>query len=293
MRNDAHDEVDPITSLTAARERETPYPPPALEPMPRSAMQDEGSRSRQRRRGASTAPLWALVVALLIGLAGLGWWSNQRIGALELQLVATQESFARISEDAVGRLQDISGKVVAAESSVTTESEAVKLRIKQLENQMAELGRKQQAFATEQQSLLGRQGNQDKRLDEQGAKLETAATGLRGQQTELARQGDTLKTLASEQASLKTALDGQTKLAAAVDALRKDVEALQQRGNPSQAISRLEQDLLVLRSELDNRPAAAQGPTTGEFDAFRAQMTRHINTLQSQIANLQGQIDAR
>ena len=51
--------------------------------------------------------------------------------------------------------------------------------------------------------------------------------------------------------------------------------------------------LLVLRSELDNRPAAAQGPATAEFDAFRAQMTRNINTLQSQVQNLQQQLDAR
>ncbi|MCF7201928.1 ATPase [Pseudomonas oligotrophica] len=295
MRNDAHDEVDPITSLSAARDRDAPYPAPELEPITRPTPHDEpeAARSRQRRRGPSTAPLWALVVALLIGLVALGWWSNQRIGALELQLVATQESFARISEDAAGRLQDISGKVVATESNVTTESEAVKLRIRQLENQVQELGRKQQAFATEQQSLDGRQGNQERRLEEQGKRMEAAASEQQAQQAALARLGETVKALGSEQATLKTSVEGQARLSAAVDALRKDVEALQQRGNPSQAISRLEQDLLVLRSELENRPAAAQGPSTGEFDAFRAQMTRHINTLQGQIANLQGQLDAR
>jgi len=30
-----------------------------------------------------------------------------------------------------------------------------------------------------------------------------------------------------------------------------------------------------------------------EFDAFRAQMTRNLNTLQSQIQNLQQQINSR
>ena len=44
------------------------------------------------------------------------------------------------------------------------------------------------------------------------------------------------------------------------------------------------------RSELDNR----QGQnSTAEFDAFRAQMTRNISTLQSQVQNLQQQISAR
>ena len=47
----------------------------------------------------------------------------------------------------------------------------------------------------------------------------------------------------------------------------------------------------MLRSELENRPAASSN--TAEFDAFRAQVTRNITTLQSQIANLQGQLDAR
>ncbi len=49
----------------------------------------------------------------------------------------------------------------------------------------------------------------------------------------------------------------------------------------------------MLRSELDSRPATSAGPNTAEFDAFRAQMTRHINTLQSQVINLQQQLDAR
>src|SRR3546814_15035400 len=70
-------------------------------------------------RSASTGPLWALVGALLCALAFLAWWSFQQISLMEQQLVATQESFARISEDAAGRLQDISGKVVAGDRKST------------------------------------------------------------------------------------------------------------------------------------------------------------------------------
>ena len=36
-----------------------------------------------------------------------------------------------------------------------------------------------------------------------------------------------------------------------------------------------------------------QNYTAAEFDVFRAQMTRNINTLQSQMQNLQKQISAR
>ncbi|MGL4316483.1 MAG: ATPase, partial [Pseudomonas sp.] len=63
-------------------------------------------------------------------------------------------------------------------------------------------------------------------------------------------------------------------------------------GNQSQAIKSLEQDLLVLRSELDNRPAPSS-TNTAEFDAFRAQVTRNVSTLQAQVQNLQQQINAR
>lgn len=47
----------------------------------------------------------------------------------------------------------------------------------------------------------------------------------------------------------------------------------------------------MLKSQLENRPAPKNN--TAEFDAFRAQMTRNISTLQAQIQNLQAQIDAR
>lgn len=46
----------------------------------------------------------------------------------------------------------------------------------------------------------------------------------------------------------------------------------------------------MLRSELDNR--AGQN-STAEFDAFRGQVTRNISTLQSQVQNLQQQINSR
>lgn len=299
MRNDAHDELDNIPSLTAGRDRVEPYPAPDLEPIRKgSGDYTDDTRPRQKRRPASggkasTAPLWVVVLALLISLGALGWWSYQKIAMLEMQLVATQESFARISEDAAGRLQDISGKVVATESNVTTESEAVKLRIKQLEQQAIDLARQQQAFATEQQSLAGRQGNQDQRMEEQGKRLERLGADVQSQQGTTASLAETVKTLGSEQATLKSALDERAKLAGRIDSLSKDVAALKQGGNQSQAISRLEQDILVLRSELENRPAPANNTNTAEFDSFRAQVTRTINAMQGQIANLQGQIDGR
>jgi chromosome segregation ATPase len=212
---------------------------------------------------------------------------------MEQQLVATQESFARISEEAAGRILDISGKVVATESTVTSGGEALKLQVKQLESKLAELSKQQQGVA-------GQQSGQDKRIEQLTADLKT-------QQGATSQFGGSLKSLSSEQvalksaqaslqaelASLNTAQAGAAKLEGQLKSLSAEIEALKQIGNPSQAIGRLEQDLLVLRSQLDQRPAPSSSSNTAEFDAFRAQMTRNISTLQGQIQNLQQQIDAR
>lgn len=284
MRNDSHDELDNLPSLTP--ERREDFAEPHDEPAPRPSRAPAAKTLASK--GPSTGPLWALVGALSFALAGLGWWSLQQIGLMEQRLVATQESFARISEEAAGRIQDISGKVVATESNVTSGSEALKLQVKQLENRVAELTRQQQQSATQQAAL-------DKRIEQLGGELKT---GL-GSSADLDKR---LQALTTEQAALKAA-QGETKTVQAevgkldgrLKSLAGDVEALKKQGNPTQAIKSLEQDLLVLRSELDNRPAptASAGPNTAEFDAFRAQMTRNINTLQSQVVNLQQQLDAR
>lgn len=288
MRNDAHDEFDDVPSLTPDRRDQDDFD---SEPQP-YARAGAPAKAVAAPRAASTGPLWALVGALSIALGGVGWWSFQQISLMEQQLVATQESFARISEEAAGRIQDISGKVVAAESSVTSGSEALKLQVRQLENKVAELTKQQQAAG-------GQQSGQDKRIEQ-------LAADLKAQQGDSGKYADGLKALGGEQGTLKsevaavkselaTLKSGQAdagKLAAQVKSLAGDVEALKKAGNSNQAIDRLEQDLLVLKSQLDNRPAAS-GNSTAEFDAFRAQTTRSVNTLQAQIQNLQQQIDAR
>ena len=275
MRNDALDELEQIPSLASGgRDRDdltqTSSAGQTAQAQPIQAMPQSALKS------ASTGPLWALLGAALIALGGLAWWSFQQISLMEQQLVATQESFARISEDAAGRLQDISGKVVAAESSVTGENEALKLRVKQLEAKLAELSK-------QQQTASGQQGSQGKRLQELSADLKLQAEGASQFETKL-------KGLSAEQLGFKAALAEQGKLDGQLKTLAADLEGLKKQGNPNQAIARLEQDLLVLRSELDNRPAQN---STAEFDAFRGQVSRNISTLQTQVQNLQQQLNNR
>lgn len=274
MRNDARDELDHIPSLSAGGRNRDDFAPVHATPADHVQSSHGRAQAAPAKSSGSTGALWALVGALAIALGALSWWSLQQISLMEQQLVATQESFVKISEDAAGRIQDISGKVVATESSVTTDSEQLKLRVKQLENKLAELGKSQQNVAGQQSG--------------QGKRIEQLATELKSQKTVTDQFDSQLEKLASDQ---KTGLAGVGKLQEQVQAIGGDIVALKKQGNPNQAIGRLEQDLLVLRSELDNRPAPAQN--NAEFDTFRAQMTRNISTLQAQVQNLQQQINAR
>ncbi|TFY90410.1 ATPase [Pseudomonas nabeulensis] len=267
MRNDAKDDFDNVPSLRADLGDDDDF-----EPSPATSV-----RSRNtpvvKVKSASTGPLWALIGALLIAFAGLAWWSFQQISLMGQQLVATQESFARISEEAAGRLQDISGKVVASEASVNNGSEALKLQIKQLETQLLEQGKQQVGVAGQATEL-------DKRL----AQMTASTTDLSSANSKLQGQ---VQALTEAVAALKAAQnDTQIKELAA------DVAALKKQGNPSAAIARLEQDLVVLKSEQDNKPVNSDAPTNKEFDVFRIQTTRNITTLQSQVQNLQQQLNA-
>ncbi|VXB11661.1 ATPase [Pseudomonas sp. 8BK] len=281
MRNDAHDELDHVPSLRADQRDHDDYQTDHPEPARGSSYGRAASAAPVK--SASTGPLWALVGALMIALGGLGWWSFQQISLMEQQLVATQESFARISEEAAGRIQDISGKVVATESSVTSGSEALKLQVKQLESKLAELSKQQQGASSQQ-------SEQSKRLEQLAAQLKGQESGGEKLEAILNKLSAEQAVLKNEQATLKSTLAGQSKLDEKLAGLSGELDALKKQGNPNQAIARVEQDLLVLKSDLETGTA---GSSTAEFDAFRAQMTRNISTLQAQVQNLQQQIDAR
>ncbi|KAE9650868.1 ATPase [Pseudomonas sp. PB106] len=281
MRNDAHDDFDDVPSLRADTFDD--------DDIPTTARTSVHSRTPPvvKVKAASTGPLWALVGALFFAFIGLAWWSFQQISLMEQQLVATQESFARISEEAAGRLQDISGKVVASQSNVTSDSEALKLQIKQLEGKLLDQSKQQQGVA-------GQASDLDKRL----AQMTAQTTEQQNANTQLQAQ---VKALTAELATVKSTPADTSKVDAQLKAfdaqfksLGADIAALKKQGNPGAAIDRLEQDIVVLKSQQDNRPASPQGGgNTAEFDAFRGQMTRNLNTLQAQIQNLQQQINAR
>ncbi|WP_433736921.1 ATPase [Pseudomonas putida] len=287
MRNDANDDFD-VPSLRADSLDDDDFVPTT-----RTSVHSRPAPV-VKVKSASTGPLWALVGALFFAFAGLAWWSFQQISLMEQQLVATQESFARISEEAAGRLQDISGKVVASQTNVTSDSEALKLQIRQLESKLLDQGKQQQGVAGQASDLdkrLAQMTAQTTELDKRLAQITTQGTEQQSVNTQLQAQ---VKVLISDVAALKAAPADTEKFDAQLKSLGADISALKKQGNPSAAIDRLEQEVVILKSQQDNRPTPAQGATnTAEFDAFRSQVTRNINTLQAQIQNLQQQLRAR
>lgn len=279
MRNDAFDEIDDLPSLSVEpRDRDAVAPAPSAEPRARKA--------EAPARNPVNGLLWALLLAALIALGGLAWWSYTQLSLMSQQLVATQESFARISEEAAGRIQDISGKVVATESSISTGTENLQRQLRQVEGKLDALTRQVRVA----------EAKQDKRLDGLDGEI-------KAQKTAAGKVDERLKAQAGELAALKGAPEQLAKLRAeqakqieallALDKVLKtltnDVQTLKKASLP-QAIKRIEQDLLALRGELAGLPS---GTGTTEFDTFRAQVTRNITTLQTQLQTLQRQIDGR
>lgn len=272
MRNDEPDTLDHVPSLRAGTRDDDELLPARV------------ARSRQKAaRPAGNGLLWTLLCAAFIALAGLGWWSVQQISLLERQLVATQESFARISEEAAGRLQAISGKVAASESTASSGNESLQQQLRQLQASLAEQNK-------QQQSVAGQTGDLDKRLEQVLADARQQQQAASALQDQLAAQ---LKTIDAQLSALKAGQADTGKLEGQLKSLSGEVAALKQQGDQQAAIDSLTQDVLVLKSQADNRPASSGGASVQEFDAFRGQTTRSLNTLQSQVQNLQQQINAR
>ena len=218
MRNDPYDDVDDVPNLSAKDDDDDFAPTTATRKRTTVYSRDTPV---VKVKAASTGPLWALVGALFIAFCGLGWWSFQQISLMEQQLVATQESFARISEEAAGRLQDISGKVVATES-VVVDGEALKQRIKLIEDQMADQDKQQEGSEGQRATLQQR--------------LEQVSTQVTQQQAGNAQLEEQLKTVHTELAALKAAIpDGKAaqgdldKVDAQLKSLTADIAALKSR----------------------------------------------------------------
>ncbi len=287
MRNDAFDDLGNLPSLTA-EPREHRSTLIATEGVATQESKEPRKAAAPVQRTSGNGVLWTLLLAAVIALCALAWWSHQQITLMAHQLVATQESFARISEEATGRIQDISGKVVATESTVATGTEALKLQVRQLDGKLEALAQQIKSQASAQNKRIDALDSQFKA---QGVVADKLNERLKGLGVELG----TLKgALPGEVKRLESQLsaqsEAQSQFGTQIKSLGADLQALKKQ-DPAQSIKLLEQQVTLLRNRLESQDSP--GATAAEFDTFRAQMTRNINALQSQVQNLQQQLNAR
>ncbi|GGC98559.1 coiled-coil domain-containing protein [Halopseudomonas salina] len=276
------------------------------DPLDARAVENIRTPVRMESRDSGTGALWALCGALTLSLVGFGYWSHQQQTKLQQQLVATQNSFARISEEAAGRIQDVTGKLSATESSRTVAEQSREERLTGMQRQLTELAERivaqdrliQAANATDdelagrletqrenQQTLTTQTGELAELVAAQADRITTAeaqaagnATQLEGIANQIAGLNDSLAQLQE----LEGELASQSRTTAA---LAQRLEALAEEG----AGANIEQELLVLRTEMEERQNYNQ-EALQSIDAFRRQINRTIVTLKEQIANLQQQL---
>lgn len=306
MRNDAHDEINDLPSLSAAR-TETPLKPaPVADPDASTAPTESQVSSVAPSSSKAVGILSAVTFALLCASASFVWWSMQRMQLLEQQLVATQNSFSRVSEDAEGRIKDISGKFTATESSVLGDNEILKMRLNKIESAAVEAAKQQQISTSAHATQLTKINND---LSSSQDALAALKKHSEQQQQALEQHKNTLSTLQKE---LSTGFEAQEKRLATLQktsashqqqfaqlgeydknlqSIAAKLATLQKSAVSSADLTRLQQDILIIRSELEQRsspaPTSNNGPSLADFDAYRAQTNRTISSLQEQVRNLQ------
>lgn len=305
MRNDAHDEINDLPSLSAVCTETTDQSATvaAAEPLTENQAQINTPVSSSSK---AVGILSAVSFALVCASASFVWWSMQRMQLLEQQLVATQDSFSRISEDAEGRIKAISGQFTATESSVLGDNERLKMRLNKIESAAVETAKQQQISTAAHAAQLTKISNelstlvdalavmkkhneqQQQVLEQQKNTLNTVQqelrTGLASYQQQLT---DLQKTSTQHQQHFAQLSEQEKKLAH----LATQLTALQKNTVASAELTRLQQDMLILRSELEQRSSttssAHNGPSLADFDAYRAQTNRTISALQEQVRHLQ------
>ncbi|RHW19709.1 ATPase [Pseudomonas jilinensis] len=278
--------------------------PGTLEPQAEKAdkeIPNEPLRSpvRSEPKGSGNGALWALCAALSLGLVGLGYWSHQQQTRLQQQLVATQNSFARISEEAAGRIQDITGKVSATESTLSETEQARAAQLTALEKGVQELTRKLEQQASTLASLQQSGEARQRRLDgisgqanELQERLEAQSGRLGSLDEALKQGGQRHESLAGELGGLREeirALAGlEQRIGEQAEQLRRQQSTLQSLSNQASARN-LDQEMLVLRSEIDQRLSSTEDALAA-IDSYRLQTNRTLNTLQNQLNTLQQRV---
>lgn len=250
---------------------------------------------RPERRRAPFLP-WLLVILVLLGSLVVLAHNHFELQALREQLVATQDSFAEISEEATGRILSLSGQV--------DDLPALHARLQGMSGQLAELRAHSRQLA-ELQTALQRLSGQvaererhaqllEKALAGQSDAIEQAAQVLDAGRRELEQQlaghvqqadrqylalQEDLALLRELQESGSARMDA---LASGLDLLNGQADRLDRQQEDQELLG---QALLQQKEQLA-RLRTQQEDLQKEMSAFRAQVTRNQDRLQQRLDDL-------
>lgn len=277
----ADDQSDELSGIRATDDERAYISPSHREDVP-----ERGVRAPVRpepvQRG--NGGLWALCAALTLSLIGFGYWSHQQQTRLQQQLVATQNSFARISEDAAGQIENITGKVTATESSLS-ELNALNQRIDQLSEVVGSQGQVLEQVEQGGTTLKEHGSKQQQRLDDvinQTAALsgrldayDENATSLAGQLTMLNAQVMALSEGLQQLGPVEAQLNRQSEQLAAQ---QQTLATL----NEQVSTQDVNAEIAALRRQLEERMSIV-AEEIQSIDSFRLQTNRTLTQLQTQL----------
>lgn len=275
MRNDLQDEPINIPSLMVSEEDELKddYRPT------RNKANKGGSRVNKEPIVAtpqkSNGFLWFVVLLMFCvfssAVVGLYWMIKETSNTVKYQLDERSSSTTNLTETTNNQLQKIVSQLNNQELATNTNLESVRLQIKQLTNKLTDL-------QVAQQKVMANYEAQEKRLSQ----LEEKITAL----SKLSSNND----VANQLSQLMNDVSTLKKSQASVEAINADIQTLKKQ-NLAQSVKSLQDDLLLLRSQLDAAPK--QNSNSQSVDALQIKVNQQIQEMQGKIQNLQSQLDNR
>ncbi|MCK9236632.1 MAG: hypothetical protein M0Q29_02000 [Thiopseudomonas sp.] len=250
-----------------------------LEPLPGETFRLFNQPSKKPRQLA----IWFAIASIIAGTGGLAYSSHQRMQLLEQQLIATQDSFAKISGDAVEHIQIISGQLSTSQSSAQSDIKTLRDTLASLQKQYITLEPQLRKHTEDLSSLTKQQEQLNQRLTQQANAVKEGLLAVDAAQQQLDGQVKlSLNQLAELEQKQSQQLEINQNHSQHLTALRAEFDAvtLQTQQLEEQLKQHETSQLEVQQLQLNlGKTQAKQAELEQEFQAYRAQITRSINAL--------------
>lgn len=252
MRNDLKDEPISVPSLTIDDVGENVSSNKDFEPRDR--------KKSQFSNGFILSMLLFLFIVYSVGMSILFWVFKQSTDDVRNQLNQTTSSTTQVTEANLMRWQALAKQIADQQATTKTSLEGIRDQNKQLIGLLSKL-------QTEQKTTAKQQLEQNDRL----VKFERQLQSFTQYDEQIKRLTTELDKLKQSQTTITT--------------IASDVKALQDKKIP-QALQSVQDDLLLLRSQLD---ASANNDSKQQL----AKLEKQIQSLQSQVDTLRQQLSNR